>query len=234
MSEYSRLRETVCAANLDLVANGLVICTWGNVSGIDRDAGVVAIKPSGVSYESLGPQDIVLVTLDGQPLSENGLKPSSDLPTHLELYRAFPNIGGVAHTHSPKATAFAQACRPIPCFGTTHADHFFGTVPVTRALIPGEIAADYERQTGLVIVESFVDKRLDPDSIPAVLVAHHGPFTWGGDPAAAVMNSVVLEAVADMARDMLTLAPEQTAIPEALLQRHFLRKHGPGAYYGQG
>lgn len=224
------LREAVCAANLELVRRGLVLYTWGNVSGIDRHAGVVAIKPSGVEYADLTPDRIVLLNLDGAVL-EGGLRPSSDTPTHLALYRAFPEIGGVAHTHSLHATMFAQACRPLPCFGTTHADHFHGTVPVTRSLTPAEIGGAYEANTGRVIAEAFAGR--NPAAIPAVLVAHHGPFTWGKDPAQAVVNSAVLETVAQMALGSLQLAPALPAVDEALLDRHFLRKHGAGAYYGQ-
>lgn len=228
--QFEPLRQVVCEENLRLVNEGLVIQTWGNVSQVDREAGVVAIKPSGVAYDGLSPDGIVLVDLDGRPVVD-GLRPSSDLPTHLELYRAFPEIGGVVHTHSPKATAFAQACRPIPCLGTTHADHVFGDVPVTRALTADETGDAYERDTGRVIVERFSD--LDAQAVPAVLVAHHGPFTWGPDANAAVTNSIVLEAVAAMAIDTLSLAPGAGPIPDVLLRRHFLRKHGPGAYYGQ-
>lgn len=228
--KFQRLREGVCAANLELVARGLVTYTWGNVSGIDREAGVVAIKPSGVEYDCLTPDKIVVLGLDGT-LLEAGLRPSSDTPTHLELYRAFPGLGGVAHTHSPFATAFAQACRALPCFGTTHADHFHGAVPVTRRLTVTEVASAYEANTGKVIVEAFAG--LDPLDVPAVLVACHGPFTWGATPAAAVKNSVVLEAVAHMALGSLQLNPALPPIDPHLLDRHFSRKHGPGAYYGQ-
>lgn len=224
------LREAVYEANMELVARNLVTYTWGNVSGIDRTAGIVAIKPSGVAYADLKPAQIVLLDLDGQVI-DGGPRPSSDTPTHLELYRAFPAVGGVAHTHSPNATAFAQACRALPCLGTTHADHFYGDVPVTRPMTATEVKADYEAQTGMVIIETF--EGLDPLAVPAVLVASHGPFTWGVDPAGAVKNSVVLETVAGMAQATLQLSPNQPAIPQPLLDRHFLRKHGPGAYYGQ-
>ena len=230
MRDFSQLREHACRANLDLVAHGLVLGTWGNASVIDRDAGIVAIKPSGVRYPELTPESIVLVDLDGKTVS-GALRPSSDLPTHLEIYRAFAGTGGVAHTHSHAATAFAQACRPLPCLGTTHADHFCGAVPVTRPLTPAEIRADYERNTGRVIAAAFA--QIDPLDVPAVLVAHHGPFTWGPDGDAAVQNSVVLEAVARLALDTLRLAPGAEPIPGPLLQRHFRRKHGAGAYYGQ-
>ena len=225
-----KLREEVCTANLELVARGLVTYTWGNVSGIDRDSGVVAIKPSGISYDHLTPDKVVLLSLDGSVV-DGALRPSSDAPTHLELYRSFDRIGGVAHTHSPQATAFAQARRPIPCLGTTHADHFHGSVPVSRDMTPDEVEDAYELNTGGVIVEAF--SAIDPGDVPAVLVASHGPFTWGESPAAAVRNSVVLECVAHMAWHTLALAPEVEAIGEYLLDRHFYRKHGAGAYYGQ-
>lgn len=229
MDAEEQLQRRVCQANLDLVAHGLVTGTWGNVSGIDRRRGVVAIKPSGVAYCELGPERIVLVDLEGRVV-RGDLRPSSDVHTHLELYRRWPEIGGVAHTHSGAATAFAQARRLLPCLGTTHADHFRGAIPVTRELTPAETAADYELNTGRVIVEAFA--RVDPLEIPAVLVAAHGPFTWGLDPEGAVWGSVVLETVARMAIDTLMLADVQ-AIPEHLLERHFRRKHGPGATYGQ-
>jgi L-ribulose-5-phosphate 4-epimerase len=209
---------------------GLVVVTWGNASGIDREAGIVAIKPSGVPYERLTPQAIVLVDLAGSVI-EGDSRPSSDLATHLEIYRHFPDVGGVAHTHSVNATACAQAAHPIPCLGTTHADHFYGTVPVTRRLTQRETARDYELNTGRVIVESF--SNLDPNTMPAVLVADHGPFTWGQDPLSAATNSIVLEAVASMAIRTWGLRPEHDGIEQHLLDRHFFRKHGPGAYYGQ-
>jgi L-ribulose-5-phosphate 4-epimerase len=224
------LREAVCEANLELERQQLVVLTWGNVSGIDREQGVVAIKPSGVPYDTLTPERIVLTDLDGTVV-EGDLNPSSDVPTHLALYKAFPDIGGVTHTHSPYATLFAQLCRPIPCFGTTHADHFNGEVPVTRPLNRSEIKEHYEHNTGLVIVERFA--RLKAAEMPAVLVAHHGPFTWGGSARGSVVNSVALESVARMALGMVTLNPKAGPIPEALLEKHFFRKHGATAYYGQ-
>lgn len=224
------LRDSVCQANRDLVTHGLVILTWGNVSGIDRDRGIVAIKPSGVEYDALRAQDIVLLDLSGKVV-EGKLRPSSDTPTHLALYRAFDRIGGVTHTHSSCATAFAQARRGIPCFGTTHADHFFGEVPVTRILRTAEVEGDYEGETGAVIVERF--KGIDPMHMPAVLVAGHGPFTWGKSAADSVKNSVALESVAEMALRTLALDPSAAPLPKHLLDKHFLRKHGPGAYYGQ-
>ena len=230
MDGIEELRTAVCAANQALVRHGLVLCTWGNVSGIRRDAGLVAIKPSGLPYSELTPERIVVTDLSGQVVAGR-LRPSSDLHTHLALYRAFPQIGGVAHSHSHYATAFAQACRALPCLGTTHADHFCGTVPVTRALRDHELAADYERNTGAVIAELFADR--DPLAVPGALVAHHGPFTWGPSPAAAVTNRVVLEAVARLALDTWQLNRTAAAIDPALLDCHYQRKHGPEAYYGQ-
>ena len=224
------LREEVCEANLALVRHGLVTLTWGNVSGIDRSAGVVAIKPSGVSYEAMGPEHMVLVDLAGQVV-EGTLRPSSDTPTHLELYRAFGEIGGVCHTHSRQATAWAQGCRGIPCLGTTHADHFYGEVPVTEVMTAQEIAEDYEGNTGKLIVRRFAG--MSAMSMPAVLVANHGPFTWGRTAGAAVENALVLEEVAGMALATLVVRPGQGSISQVLLDKHFLRKHGPGAYYGQ-
>ncbi|MBN2450397.1 MAG: L-ribulose-5-phosphate 4-epimerase AraD [Lentisphaeria bacterium] len=223
------LRERVFRANLDLVAKGLVIETWGNVSAVDRARGLVVIKPSGVPYDRLESGSMVVTDLDGTVV-EGDLQPSSDLATHLEIYRCFPRAGGVAHTHSPAATAFAQARAELPCLGTTHADHFHGSVPVTREMTPAETAADYERNTGRVIIETFRD--LDPAEVPAVLVASHGPFTWGDTCEAAVRNSIVLETVARMALDTARLGALEP-IPSHLLERHFRRKHGPRAYYGQ-
>lgn len=227
---HDDLKQQVCQANLELVAHGLVTFTWGNVSQVDRQAGVVAIKPSGVSYDELTADDIVLVDLQGQQI-EGQLKPSSDTPTHLELYRSFPNIGGVCHTHSRHASIWAQACQAIPCFGTTHADHFYGPVPLTEVMTPEEIAADYEGNTGKVIVRRLQD--LDPQQMPAVLVANHGPFTWGKDADQSVVNAVVLEEVAALALGTRSLAPAQPAISQELLDKHYLRKHGNNAYYGQ-
>jgi L-ribulose-5-phosphate 4-epimerase len=224
------LRKIVCDANRDLERHGLVLLTWGNVSGFDRDNGLMVIKPSGIPYADLTPENMVVLDLQGAVV-EGALKPSSDAPTHLVLYKEFPSIGGVAHTHSTHATEFAQACRPIPCLGTTHADHFRGEVPVTRPLRKPEIEGLYERNTGLNIVERF--SRMDPQEMPAVLVASHGPFTWGPTAAAALINSVVLEEVARMAAGTLRLAPAIPPLPGLLLDKHFLRKHGPSAYYGQ-
>lgn len=224
------LKKQVCAANKALIRHGLVTLTFGNVSGCDRKRGIMAIKPSGVDYGALTYQDIVLVAFDGCKV-EGKLNPSSDTPTHLALYRAFEGIGGVTHTHSTYATAFAQARREIPCFGTTHADHFNGAVPVTRMLREKEIVGEYEKNTGNVIVERFV--KIDALSMPAVLVACHGPFTWGRDAAEAVENAVALEEIARTAFGTLQLAPSTPPISAALLKKHFLRKHGPDASYGQ-
>jgi L-ribulose-5-phosphate 4-epimerase len=224
------LKRRVLEANVELVARGLVTEAWGNVSAVDRTEGVVVIKPSGVPYAELTEEAMSVVALDGTPLS--GLKASSDTPTHLELYRAFGKIGGVAHTHSRWATVWAQAHRPLPCFGTTHADHFHGEVPCTRPLTDEEVAGEYERATGLVIVEAFA--RLDPEAIPAVLVAGHGPFAWGASAADAVENAAVLEEVACTAYHTLALRPEQGPLGRALLDKHYRRKHGADAYYGQG
>ena len=224
-----KLKEEVLRANLDLVKHGLVIMTWGNVSGIDRESGLMVIKPSGVSYDKMTAGDMVVTDLDGNVL-EGALNPSTDAPTHRALYRAFPGIGGVVHTHSTHATAWAQACRPVPCLGTTHADHFCGAVPVTRKLRAEETVNDYEYNTGLVIAEAL--EGIDALTMPAVLVASHGPFTWGTTPADAVHNAVVLEEVARMAAISVTLA-DTPEIDSHLLDRHYLRKHGKDAYYGQ-
>jgi L-ribulose-5-phosphate 4-epimerase len=226
-----QLKQDVCRTNLDLVKEGLVIQTWGNASGIDRARGLVVIKPSGVSYGRMKPADMVVVSLKTGRVMEGRLKPSSDTPTHLVLYRAFPEIGGVVHTHSLHATAWAQARRKIPAYGTTQADYWFGEVPCTRALTPREIKGDYETNTGHVIVESF--KKLNPLEHPAVLVAGHGPFTWGRDVDDAVHNAVVLEFVARLASETLRINPRTKPMESALLQKHFLRKHGKNAYYGQ-
>jgi L-ribulose-5-phosphate 4-epimerase len=231
--ELDELRLQVCAANLQLVAAGLVTLSFGNASGVHRDAGVMVIKPSGVAYSALVPEDLVVVSLADGEVVEGALRPSSDTPTHLALYRSFPSIGGVVHTHSSFAAAFAQAGRPIPCLGTTHADHFRGGVPVTRQMTNAEIRGEYEAETGSVIIETLTGLGLDPLQMPATLVASHGPFTWGSNATDAVTNAVALEAVAAMAHRTLTLQPEAAAINETLLARHFDRKHGPTAYYGQ-
>ncbi|UCG56619.1 MAG: L-ribulose-5-phosphate 4-epimerase AraD [Phycisphaerales bacterium] len=228
---HEELRTAVCDANLELQKHRLVIHSWGNVSGIDRSAGVVAIKPSGVSYDTLTPDRIVLLDPEGN-IIEGQLRPSSDTPTHLELYRSFESIGAVCHTHSVSATTWAQSCRQIPCFGTTHADNFYGPVPVTDVMTAEEIRSAYELNTGKVIARRFADT--DPMEMPAVLVANHGPFTWGKDPAGAVESMVVLEQVATMALGTITINPDQGPISRALLDKHYLRKHGTDAYYGQG
>lgn len=228
---FEELKGRVCEANLSLVKHGLVILTWGNVSEIDRAAGVVAIKPSGVPYDRMKPSDMVVVGLDGKVV-EGVLRPSSDLATHLALYRAFPSVGGVVHTHSTYATSWAQACRDIPNVGTTHADHFHLAVPVTGELTPEGIAADYEAATGDEIVATFARRGIDPAANPAVLVAHHGPFAWGPDAAKAVANAVALEEVARMASVSFALNPGIRMNPD-LVEKHYSRKHGPNAYYGQ-
>lgn len=224
------LREEVLEANLELVRRGLVLYTFGNVSGIDRNEGLVAIKPSGVAYDELTAAHIAVSDLEGT-IVEGKLRPSSDLPTHLELYKYFPNIGGVAHTHSEFATAWAQAETAIPCFGTTHADYFHGPVPVTDRLSAGEIGGDYELETGKAICRTF--SHLDPDAIPAVLVAGHAPFCWGPDAASAAHNAVILEYVARMATHTLLVNAESRPLARELHDKHFLRKHGRNAYYGQ-
>ncbi|HEX9632312.1 MAG TPA: L-ribulose-5-phosphate 4-epimerase AraD [Gemmatimonadales bacterium] len=233
MTRGSRsLREAVCAANHALVAHGLVMGTFGNVSGVDRDAGVFVIKPSGVPYDLLTPDAMVPVSLESGEVLDRKRRPSSDAPTHRALYRAF-RCGGVAHSHSLHATAFAQAGRPVPCMGTTHADAFHGDVPVTRALTRDEVERDYEWNTGLVIVETFDTAGLSAEAVPAVLVAHHGPFTWGVDAAAAVEHGAVLEYLARIETVRLALAPEAPRPPGYLVDKHYHRKHGPDAYYGQ-
>jgi L-ribulose-5-phosphate 4-epimerase len=224
------LKREACEANRLLSLQGLAPLNFGNASAIDRRKGIVAIKPSGVDYKTLRPEDMVLVDLDGRKV-EGSLRPSSDTRTHLELYRGFRGIGGVAHTHSPHATAFAQAGNPIPALGTTHADFFLGPVPVTRPLTPAEIGGDYETETGRVICETF--KRLDPARIPAVLVYRHGPFVWGSDALQTVENAVALELCARLAFETRCHQPSVLPIEQPLLERHFLRKHGPDAYYGQ-
>jgi L-ribulose-5-phosphate 4-epimerase len=229
----AELRERVFEANREIVKAGLVVLTFGNASAVDRAAGVMAIKPSGVPYDALDPDSMVLVDLESGEARDGDARPSSDTPTHLVLYRAFEQIGGIVHTHSPFATAWAQARRAIPCLGTTHADHFRGAVPVTRPLLSEEIESDYERRTGEVVVETFERLGLDSLEVPAALVASHGPFAWGLDVAQAIENAVALEAVAASALRTELLQPGAEPIGEELLLRHFLRKHGPGAYYGQ-
>ncbi|NLS90789.1 MAG: L-ribulose-5-phosphate 4-epimerase [Planctomycetaceae bacterium] len=224
------LKSQVCRANLELVRYGLVTLTWGNVSGLSPDGQYVVIKPSGISYERMSPETMAVVDLDGNVV-EGKLRPSSDTPTHVRLYRAFQGIGGVTHTHSPKATAFAQARMEIPCLGTTHADHLFGPVPVTRALTAGEVEKAYEANTGKVIVERFQD--LNPLELPGVLVAGHGPFAWGKDAWDSIKNAVALESVAEMAISTRLLRPDAPELEQYILNKHYQRKHGPDAYYGQ-
>lgn len=226
-----KLKEQVWKANLQLPAHGLVVFTWGNVSGIDRESGLFVIKPSGVEYDKLRPEDMVVMDLNGNKV-EGDLNPSSDTPTHLELYRNFPTIGGVVHTHSRWATIWAQSGRDIPAYGTTHGDYFYGPIPCTRAMTPEEIGGEYELETGKVIVETFQGKK--PEDIPAVLVKSHGPFTWGKDCFEAVHNSVVLEELAMMAwHTENTYGVQMQPMQQELLDKHFLRKHGANAYYGQ-
>lgn len=225
-----QLKAEVLQANLELARLGLVTSTWGNVSGIDRPGGYVVIKPSGVSYETMTIHDMMVVDMEAN-IVEGRLRPSSDTPTHLELYRAFARIGGIVHTHSMYATMFAQACREIPCIGTTQADHFCGAIPVTRFLTPAEVQAGYELQTGNIIVERFIS--LDPSAMPGVLVAGHAPFTWGTSAMDAVQNSLILERVAQMAWGSFLLNPAVPPLPAHIQEKHYQRKHGPNAYYGQ-
>ncbi len=225
-----QLKKKVFEANLALVKYNLVALTWGNVSGISRSDGLIVIKPSGVDYEKLSVKDMVVLDLNGN-IVEGKHRPSSDTPTHIELYKAFSSIGGIAHSHSEYATIFAQACREIPCFGTTHADAFHGPVPVTRFLTKDEVDNGYELNTGRLIVERF--SNLDPLAVPGVLVSGHAPFTWGMDARDAVRNNFILERVASMALRALALNPNLSPLPEYLLEKHFSRKHGPDAYYGQ-
>ncbi len=229
--DFRELRERVYEANMALPAHGLVVLTWGNASELDRERGVFAIKPSGVAYEELTPASMVICDLEGNVI-EGSLRPSSDMPTHAALYRSFEGVGGIVHTHSNWAVSWAQAGRSIPCYGTTHADYFFGEIPCVRALTKAEVDGDYELNTGKVIVEGF--EHLDPLATPGVLVRNHGPFTWGKDAAEAVYHAVVLEEVAKMATRTEMVKMDVDPAPQYLLDRHFLRKHGPNAYYGQG
>jgi L-ribulose-5-phosphate 4-epimerase len=232
--DIDELKTAVWAANLELVKSGLVVLTWGNVSGIDKKREVIAIKPSGVPYDKLRPEDIVLVSLEtGERLPGEKLRPSSDTPTHVALYRSFPSIGGVAHSHSRQATSWAQACREIPCYGTTHADTFHGPIPIIRPLTPEEIDAGYEWNTGLTIVEHFTKNGIDPMHVPGAILSHHAPFSWGQTPAKSVENAIVIEEAAAMALLTEQIKPGASLIPDSMLEKHFLRKHGPGAYYGQ-
>jgi len=229
----AQLREEVAQANRDLVGAGLVTLSFGNASGVDRDARIMVIKPSGIPCDRVLPKDLVAVSLDDGSVVAGTLRPSSDTPTHLRLYQAFDSIGGVVHTHSTNASAWAQAGRDIPCLGTTHADHFRGAVPVTRAMSDLEIEGAYEAETGNVIVETISGRSHEALHMPAVLVRSHGPFTWGADATTAVVNAIALEAVAAMALRTFSLDAGASPVQEALLRRHFDRKHGPGAYYGQ-
>ena len=227
-----QLKQQVLEANLLLPKHGLITFTWGNVSGIDREKGLVVIKPSGVEYDDMCADDMVVVDLEGN-IVEGHYKPSSDTPTHLALYKAFPTLGGVVHTHSRWATSFAQAGRGVPAMGTTQGDYFYGEIPCTRKMTPEEIAGQYELETGNVIIETFKQRNIDPAQVPAVLVHSHGPFTWGADPFNAVHNAVVLEEVAFMDFHAMALTPNLPPMQQELLDKHYLRKHGPGAYYGQ-
>ncbi len=229
-----QLKETVLKANLLLPKHGLVTFTWGNVSGVDREAGLMVIKPSGVEYDEMCADDMVVVSLETGERVEGRYKPSSDTPTHAALYKAFPNIGGVVHTHSRWATSFAQAGRGIPAFGTTQGDYFYGEIPCTRLMTAEEIHGEYELETGNVIIETYKERGINPDYVPACLVHSHGPFAWGTDPMNAVHNSVVLEEVAFMAFHAMALTPGLPPMQQELLDKHYLRKHGPNAYYGQG
>lgn len=225
------LKEIVCKANLELPKHGLITFTWGNVSGVDREKGLMVIKPSGVEYDGMTADDMVVVSLKTGEKVEGKWKPSSDTATHVALYNAFPKIGGIVHTHSRWATSFAQAGRSIPSYGTTHGDYFYGDIPCTRKMTPDEIAGEYEKETGNVIIETFRD--IDENDIPAVLVKSHGPFAWGTDPKNAVHNAVVLEELAFMALHTEMLNPDVVRMQQELLDKHYLRKHGKNAYYGQ-
>ncbi len=227
-----KLKEEVCAANLELVARGVVIYTWGNVSGIDREKGLTVIKPSGVDYAAMSPEDMVVVDLMTGKTAEGKWKPSSDTKTHLELYRQFPEIGGITHTHSVNAVAYAQAGVDIPALGTTHADYFYGPIPCTRELTKDEVDEDYELNTGRVIVEAIRQRKIQPLAVPGIVVKNHGPFSWGKDASASVYHAVVLEKVAEMDLKTLFINPE-ASMQQYILDKHYMRKHGPNAYYGQ-
>lgn len=228
-----KLREQVYEANLELPRRGLVTYTWGNVSGVDRERGLVVIKPSGVEYDALRPEDLVVVSLESGERVEGTLNPSSDTPTHLELYRAFPVLGGVVHTHSTHAVAWAQARMDLICYGTTHADYFYGAVPCARHLTKEELDEDYEKNTGKIIIDTFTDRGIDPVAVPGVICHSHGPFTWGKDAAQAVYHAVVLEEVAKMALLTRQVDSDAAPAPQYLQDKHYMRKHGPNAYYGQ-
>ena len=227
-----KLKEEVYKANIELPAKGLVLFTWGNVSAIDREKNLVVIKPSGVEYDKLKPEDMVVVNLDGKVV-EGNLNPSSDTPTHIELYKKFPETGGIVHTHSTNATIWAQSGRDIPAYGTTHGDYFYGAIPCTRKMTSEEIAGEYEKETGTVIIETFEKRNINPKFVPAVIVHCHGPFTWGKDAAEAVHNSIVLEELAKMAMFTEQVNKDVKPMQQELLDKHFLRKHGENAYYGQ-
>ena len=227
------LKEQVCKANLLLPKYNLVTFTWGNVSGVDREKGLMVIKPSGVDYDGMSPEDMVVVSLETGERVEGKWKPSSDTDTHVALYNAFPGLGGVVHTHSRWATSFAQAGRGIPAYGTTQGDYFYGEIPCTRRMTPEEIAGRYELETGNVIIETYRERGIDPEQVPAALVHSHGPFAWGTDPENAVHNAVVLEECEFMALHALALNPELPPMQQELLDKHYLRKHGANAYYGQ-
>ncbi len=227
-----KLKQAVYEANMELPRRNLVTFTWGNVSGIDRERGLIVIKPSGVEYEHLTPDDMVVLDLDGKRV-EGTLNPSSDTKTHIALYRAFPALGGIVHTHSPYAVAWAQNGQDIPCYGTTHADYFYGPVPCARHLTDEEIDQDYERNTGRIIAQTFLERKLDPLHVPGVVCASHGPFTWGKDAAQAVYHAVVLEEVARMALLTRQIDAAAAPAPQHMQDKHFMRKHGPNAYYGQ-
>ena len=226
------LRKQVYEANMELPRRNLVTYTWGNVSGIDRESGLVVIKPSGVEYDELTPENLVVLDLDGNRV-EGELNPSSDTKTHLELYKAFPTLGGIVHTHSPYAVAWAQAGRDIPCYGTTHADYFYGAVPCARHLTKEELDEDYEKNTGKIIIDTFTDRGIGPVAVPGVICHSHGPFTWGKDAAQAVYHAVVLEEVAKMALLTRQVNSDAAPAPQYLQDKHYMRKHGPNAYYGQ-
>ena len=226
------LKQKVYEANMELPRRGLVTYTWGNVSGIDREAGLFVIKPSGVEYEDLRPEDLVVMDLDGNKV-QGSMNPSSDTKTHLVLYRSFPEIGGIVHTHSPYAVGWAQAGKDIPAFGTTHADYFYGPIPCARHLTQEELDEDYELNTGKIIVETLRERGIAPVSVPGVICRSHGPFTWGKDAAQAVYHAVVLEEVAKMALFTRMVEPTAEAAPQRYLDKHYMRKHGPNAYYGQ-
>ena len=227
-----KLKEEVYLANMELPKRGLVTYTWGNVSGIDREKGLFVIKPSGVEYDELKPSDMVVMDLKGNKI-EGDMNPSSDTKTHLVLYNAFPQVGGIVHTHSPFAVAWAQAGEDLPCYGTTHADYFYGSIPCARHLTQQELDEDYEMNTGITIVETFKERGLDPKAVPAVLCFSHGPFTWGKDPAQAVYHSVVLEECAKMGIFTRMVNPNAAPAPQRMQDKHYMRKHGPNAYYGQ-